>query len=427
MQVNGVPSCSNSFFLQTLLRDTWGYDEQNGWVSSDCDAVYNVYDPHMYAANQTGAAADSLRAGTDIDCGTTYPYFLVPAFDEGFVSRDDIELALIRLYTGLIDQGYFEGNGSLYRDLTWDDVVKTDSWNISYEAAVEGIVLLKNDGTLPLSKSIKSVALIGPWANATTQMQGNYYDAPPYFISPLAALEASNLTVNFALGTLINSNSTANFSAALAAASKSDAIIFAGGIDNTIEAEGIDRENITWPGNQLELIAELAGCGKPLVVLQMGAGQVDGTSLKANDNVNSIIWVGFPYLLMCVQLLIFFRAVILASQEEQLFSILSLDRALLPVVSSVRSTPPTTWTSSINSTWAWRLMLALAIRGRRMLGTPARLSTPSAMACSTPLSRRNRPWPLQLLATATAPPATTSRTSSRTRTWDTATPSKFPC
>jgi len=63
------------------------------------------------------------------------------------------ELAVTRLYSQLVKQGYFDGNASMYRDLTWDDVLKTDAWNISYEAAVEGIVLLKNDDTLPLLRT----------------------------------------------------------------------------------------------------------------------------------------------------------------------------------------------------------------------------------------------------------------------------------
>ena len=292
--VNGVPSCANSFFLQTLLRDTWGFDSDSGYVSTDCDAAYNVFNPHMYSPNVSAAAADSLRAGADIDCGTSYQYYLNESIIEGLVSRDDIELSVTRLYTQLVRLGNFDGNNSLYRQLTWDDVVSTDALNISYEAAIEGITLLKNDGTLPLPTSVKSVALIGPWANATDQLLGNYYGTPPYLISPLAAAEASGLTINYALGTEISTNSTANFSAALSAASKSDAIVFAGGIDNTVEAEGQDRENVTWPGNQLDLINQLSKVGKPLVVLQMGGGQVDSSSLKSNPNVNSLVWGGYP-------------------------------------------------------------------------------------------------------------------------------------
>lgn len=291
--INGVPSSANSFLLQTLLRESWNFVE-DGYVSSDCDAVYNVFNPHGYAANITGAAADALRAGTDINCGTSYQYHLNGSFVQGEISRSEIELAVIRLYSNLASLGYFDGNSSQYRNLNWNDVTSTDSWNIAYEAAVEGIVLLKNDGTLPLSTDINSAALIGPWGNATQQMQGNYYGPAPYLISPLAALEASNMDVNYALGTNISSQSTDGFAAAKDAAKKSDAIIFAGGIDNTIEAEGMDRANITWPGNQLELIKELSQLGKPLIVLQMGGGQVDSSSLKANKNVNALIWGGYP-------------------------------------------------------------------------------------------------------------------------------------
>lgn len=291
--VNGVPSSANSFFLQTLLRESWNFVE-DGYVSSDCDAVYNVWNPHEYAANITGAAADAIRAGTDIDCGTSYQYHLNESFFQAEISRSEIERGVIRLYSNLASLGYFDGKNSEYRNLDWSDVLRTDAWNISYEAAVEGIVLLKNDGTLPLSKEIRSVALVGPWGNATEQMQGNYYGPAPYLISPLAALEASNLEVNYAFGTNISSESTDGFAAAEDAAKKSDAIIFAGGIDNTIEAEGMDRANITWPGNQLELIKQLSQLGKPLVVLQMGGGQVDSSSLKANKNVNALIWGGYP-------------------------------------------------------------------------------------------------------------------------------------
>ncbi|CAD6589417.1 MAG: hypothetical protein ASARMPRED_004038 [Alectoria sarmentosa] len=292
--VNGVPSCANSFFMQTLLRDSWTFDTTDGYVSTDCDAAYNIYDPHMYALNTSSAAADSVRAGADIDCGTTYQYHLNESIIAGEITREEIELGVRRLYSNLVRLGYFDGNGSEYRQLTWADVVSTDAQNISYEAAVEGITLLKNDGTLPLSKSTRGIALIGPWANATAQMQGNYFGTPPYLLSPLAAAEASSLKVNYAFGTNISSNSTEYFAGAMAAAKMSDVIIFAGGIDNTVEAEGSDRMNISWPGNQLDLISQLSSIGKPVVVLQMGGGQVDSSSLKSNPNVNALLWGGYP-------------------------------------------------------------------------------------------------------------------------------------
>ncbi|XHG07498.1 hypothetical protein AWENTII_010640 [Aspergillus wentii] len=291
--VNGVPGCANSFFLQTLLRDSWDFVE-DGFVSGDCGAVYDVFNPHGYAANESAAAAAAIRAGTDIDCGDTYQYVFDESYDEGLLSRSDIEKGVIRLYANLVRLGYFDGDDSEYRNLTWNDVLSTDAWNIAYEAAVEGIVLLKNDGTLPLSNSTGSVALVGPWANATTQLQGNYAGTAPYLSSPLNAFHSAGVNVNYAFGTNISSTTTDGFSEAIAAANKSDAIIFAGGIDNTVEAEAMDRSNITWPGNQLDLIGQLSKLGKPLIVLQMGGGQVDSSSLKSNKNVNSLIWGGYP-------------------------------------------------------------------------------------------------------------------------------------
>ena len=293
--VNGVPSCANSFFMQTLLRDSWTFGTTDGYISTDCDADYNIYDPQKFASNLSIAAADGIRAGADIDCGTTYQVHLNESITSREITRDEIELAVIRLYSNLVRLGYFDGNSSMYRQLTWKDVVSTEAQNISYEAAVEGITLLKNDGTLPLAKTNKSIALVGPWANATVQMQGNYFGVPPYLLSPLAAAKDAGLTVNYACGVNISGPSSIDTpDDALAAAKKSDIVIFAGGIDNTVEAEGMDRQNITWPGTQLDLIAQLANLSKPTIVLQMGGGQVDSSALKSNPKINALVWGGYP-------------------------------------------------------------------------------------------------------------------------------------
>ncbi|KAL0576685.1 hypothetical protein V5O48_005284 [Marasmius crinis-equi] len=125
-------------------------------------------------------------------------------------------------------------------------------------------------------------------------MQSNYHGVAPFLISPQQAFKDAGFDVTFVNGTDINSNSTSGFAAALTAAGEADVVIYAGGIDNTIEAESRDRSEITWPGNQLDLISQLASVGKPLIVLQMGGGQVDSSSLKSNDKVNALIWGGYP-------------------------------------------------------------------------------------------------------------------------------------
>ncbi|KOS20943.1 putative exo-1 [Escovopsis weberi] len=290
--INGVPSCSSKFLMQTLLRDKWGFPEY-GYVSSDCDAVFNLYNPHRFVDSQAAAAASALRAGTDIDCGQTFPFHLNESFVDGSISRGEIERSVARLYATLVRAGYFDKD-SPYRQLGWDDVVETDAMDVAYEAAAQGIVLLKNDGVLPLSADVRKVALIGPWVTATTQMQGNYFGPPGYFETPLDAAKKAGYEVEYVLGTNISSDSTSGFDEALGAASRADIVIFMGGIDNTIEAEGADRFDIAWPGKQLELIEKLGEYGKPLVVLQMGGGQVDSSSLKQNSKVGALVWGGYP-------------------------------------------------------------------------------------------------------------------------------------
>ncbi|KAI0052761.1 glycoside hydrolase family 3 protein [Auriscalpium vulgare] len=291
--VNGVPSCASRYLLQDVIRDFFKLGDDQ-WITSDCDAVYNVFNPHNYTS-LVNASAVSMEAGTDLDCGTTYAGTLYASVTQGLVSEDLVRQALIRLYGSLVRLGWFDPpENQPYRQLSWSDVNTPSAQNIAYTAAVESIVLLKNDGTLPLSKSVKTIALIGPWANATAEAaRGNYAGVAPFYISPLAALQSAGFNVNFVNGTGIDSNDTSGFAAAVTAAADADAIVYAGGIDQTIEAEGLDRMSITWPGNQLDLITQLAAQHKPLVVLQVSGGQVDSSSLKSNQGVNALLWAGY--------------------------------------------------------------------------------------------------------------------------------------
>ncbi|KAG6865725.1 hypothetical protein C0991_012371 [Blastosporella zonata] len=310
--VNGIPSCANSYLLQTILRYYWGFNDDR-WVTSDCDAVDNIISTHNYTSTYAEAVADALKAGTDVDCGTTYSTHLPDAFNQSLITRPDLEKALVRQYTSLvrlvtafskskpphslkiIRLGYFDPPSiQPYRQLDWSNVNVPDAQKLAYQSAVEGIVLLKNDGTLPFKPSIKKLALIGPWANATTQMQGNYEGIAPFLVSPLQGAIDAGYHVTFAEGTTISDTSTSGFAAAVAAAQAADAVIFAGGIDESVEHEGGDRITIVWPGNQLNLIAALEAVGKPVVVLQFGGGQVDDTVLKNNQTVNAIVWAGYP-------------------------------------------------------------------------------------------------------------------------------------
>ncbi|KAK3113806.1 hypothetical protein LTR53_008544 [Teratosphaeriaceae sp. CCFEE 6253] len=290
--VDGIPACASEYLLQDVLRDSYGFTEAYRYVTSDCDAVGNVYIPHNFTNSAAAAAAVTLNAGTDLDCGSTYLQ-LNESVANGWTTEAQMDISLTRLYHALFTVGYFDGQAE-YDGLSWADVGTPAAQALAYDAAWEGMTLLKNDGLLPLDTSYSSVALIGPWANATEQAQGNYQGIAPYLHSPLEAAEAQWSTVSYSLGTAVNTTNTTNFAAALSAAQDADIIIYAGGIDVSIESEGHDRTSIEWPGNQLDLIDQLSQLGKPLVVVQFGGGQVDDSALLANPNVSAIVWAGYP-------------------------------------------------------------------------------------------------------------------------------------
>ena len=294
--VNGVPSCADDYLLNTILREHWGWSQEDQWITSDCDAVQNIFMPHNYTATREEAVADALLAGTDVNCGTYYQTNLPAAYAQGLFNESDVDRALIRQYSSLVKLGYFDPpSATPYRALSWSDVSTPAAEQLAYTAAVEGITLLKNDGTLPLSLTPgMSIALLGDWANATTQMQGNYYGPAPYLHSPLyAAQQLPNITVLYGTGPGQGNPTTDSWMAPLDAATVADVVIYAGGIDIDVEAEGMDRYNLDWQGGQIDLINQVAAMGKPTILLQMG-DQLDDTPFITNPNVSAIVWGGYP-------------------------------------------------------------------------------------------------------------------------------------
>lgn len=154
-----------------------------------------------------------------------------------------MDTALVRQYSSLVRLGYFDGLAVPYRSLTWANVSTPYAQELAYTAAAEGMTLLKNDGTLPLTiNNGTTIALIGSWANATTQMQGNYAGIAPYLHSPLWAAQQTGAKVLFSGNPGGQGDPTTNnWLSIYSAAEQADIIIFAGGIDNSVEEEGKQR------------------------------------------------------------------------------------------------------------------------------------------------------------------------------------------
>lgn len=295
--MNGVPTCADPYLLQTILREHWGWTNEEQWVTSDCDAVQNVYLPHQWSATREQAAADSLNAGTDVNCGTYMPNHLPTAFAQGLVNESTLDLALTRQYSSLVRLGWFDApEDQPYRQLDFSAVATNASQALAYKAAAEGIVMLKNDGLLPLSfDSSSSLGLFGEWANATDDLLGNYAGVSTYIHNPLWAASQLNITVNYAQGPGGQGDPTTNsWLSVWPAANASDVIVYVGGINNDVEEEGMDRVSLAWTGAQLDVIGQLASLGKPMVVVAMGGGQIDSTPIVNNPNISALLWGGYP-------------------------------------------------------------------------------------------------------------------------------------
>ncbi|KAI1343583.1 glycoside hydrolase superfamily [Xylariaceae sp. FL0016] len=299
--VNGVPTCADPWLLQDVLRGLYNFTSEDRWVTADCDALGNVWTDHHYGGSATAAAAASLNAGTDLDCGQFWPQNLPAAYSAKLFNDTVLDRSLTRRYASMVRLGWFDPPARQpYRQLAWDAVARPEARALALRAAQEGLVLLKNNGgggalALPLAAGVKKVAVIGPLSTATTQMQGNYYGTAQSISTVVSAFKAAGYDVANAQGCSLTGASTSGFAAALSAAKAADATVFVGGVDTSVEAEDRDREQITWPGAQLSLIKQVAAAvgGKPFAVVQMGT-MVDSSALVAEAGVSALLWAGYP-------------------------------------------------------------------------------------------------------------------------------------
>jgi len=294
--VNGVPACANKYLLQTILREHWNWTGDNQYITSDCEAVLDVSANHHYASTNAAGTALTFNAGMDSSCEYTSSSDIPGAWQQKLLTEATVDRALRRLYEGLIRAGYFDGAKAQYASLGWSDVNTPKAQQLALQATVDGIVMLKNNGTLPMNlKSGAKVAMIGFWADTASKLQGGYSGNAPYLRTPAYAARQMGLSVNSATGPIMQSSSAQDnwTSNALSAASKSDYIIYFGGQDTSAAAEGADRTSLEWPSAQVALINKLAGLGKPLVIVQEG-DQLDNTPILSNSGVSAILWASWP-------------------------------------------------------------------------------------------------------------------------------------
>jgi beta-glucosidase len=183
-RVNGEPACANTFLLVDKLRGAWKF---NGYVVSDCDAVVDIFNGHHFTKGMAEAAAVSLKRGMDNECAdfftkatsnSDYVKYL-DAVKQGILTEKEIDVALKRSFTARFRLGMFDPASMVPYALTPDSEIDSEAHrNLALKTARESIVLLKNDGILPVGPHIKKIAVVGPLAESGTVLLGNYNGTP---------------------------------------------------------------------------------------------------------------------------------------------------------------------------------------------------------------------------------------------------------
>jgi beta-glucosidase len=290
--VYGEPACANPLLLTDLLRKQWGFD---GHVVSDCGAIYDIYANHKFAGSSEAAAADAVKAGDDLCCGTDYNS-LTRAVKNGLISEKEIDTAVSRLFEARFRLGMFDP----VEKVPFAQIPLSENDTPAHEAlalrvARESIVLLKNDGVLPLNRAkIKRIAVIGANADSVPMLLGNYNGTPSQPVTILAGIKAAagtNCGVIYELGCPLalhakatNEISAGKWTNAIAAAKSADVVIYVGGISPQLEGEemkvnydgfkGGDRLRIELPEQQTELLKALAATGKPVVFVNCSGSAI---------------------------------------------------------------------------------------------------------------------------------------------------------
>ena len=184
--VDGQPACASTRLLGDILRKQWGFQ---GYVVSDCGAVGDVYLRHKAAPTATEGVARALRAGADLNCGVEYEN-LAQAVRQGFASEADVNQAVCRLLLARLKLGMFDPPSMVrYAQIPYSVNDSPAHRQLALETARKSIVLLKNEGrALPLSRSLKTIAVIGPNADDSNVMVGNYNGDPSEPVTPLEGI-----------------------------------------------------------------------------------------------------------------------------------------------------------------------------------------------------------------------------------------------
>jgi beta-glucosidase len=320
---NGDPCCASNLLLRDILRGDWAF---KGYVVSDCWAISDIYTGHKITEDKALACAMAVKAGCDLTCGEEYVN-LKPAVEKGYITEKEIDVSVSRLFMARMRLGFFDAPSVVpYSKIQPTDYDKAETKAFSRVVAQKSIVLLKNEGLLPLSKAkLNKVAVIGPYINREDILLASYHGIPSASVNFLQGIISAlgKEKVLFSEGVVpwdnrpdkrshpydLSHHSEADLShkkqlhdEALAIAQKSEIIIAYMGISSNLESEETnlhtegfekgDRTTLDLPKEQQALLKDLKATGKPIVLVL-----TSGSALTINwekQNIPAIVEAWYP-------------------------------------------------------------------------------------------------------------------------------------
>lgn len=317
--IDGIPCTANTYLLDEVLRGQWGFD---GFVYSDLTSIEGIAGAGVAKDNKE-AAILALKAGVDMDLGgNAYGQNLRKALEEGSITEEDLDKAVARVLRLKFRMGLFE-NPYVSPEKARKEVRSAAHRELAREVAREGIVLLKNEGVLPLKKEIGKLAVIGPNADNMYNQLGDYTapQSPEDIVTVLEGIRnavSPSTQITYVKGCAIRDTTTTDIAAAVVAARAADAVIVVVGgssardfktkyvetgaasvstdVDQVLPdmdcGEGYDRCTLRLLGDQEKLVAAVATTGKPLIVIY-----IQGRTLNMNlpsEKADALLTAWYP-------------------------------------------------------------------------------------------------------------------------------------
>lgn len=303
-RTNGEPCCGSETLLKDKLRGEWKFD---GYVTSDCWAISDFHLHHRITGTAVESVALALENGCDLNCGNMYGY-LLQALSEGKITEEMIRKSAERLLTIRMKLGMFDENTPFDR-IGYDTVDCAEHRALNEEAARKSLVLLKNNGILPLDKSkLKNVAVMGPNANSIVALEGNYHGTANQYHTVLEAIRAElpEARVNYSEGCHLYEYKLEDpgyagdrLGEVRTHVGLADVVIVVTGMDETVEGEEMadkefagDKNTLLLPQCQRDLIRTACDKNKPVILVNLTGSAVDFE--YGNEHADAILQAWYP-------------------------------------------------------------------------------------------------------------------------------------